>query len=180
MAIEVIAKIKQKNAQTFPLVDVEDLDPTQGAVADGELLKRSGSEVVGASGKIGEVPFGPIRIVLKKALPAATNNATLDDDWVYKSPWTNEAVRINNWYVRFESALAATATFELRKNGTVITGSSIVIAAAARDAAIDAFTETTLADADSLEVWQTVGNAEDIGGSAYIYGDQDVVTAVAY
>src|SRR3990172_7608729 len=87
------------------------------------------------SGKIGEVPWGPLRIVLKKALPAATNNASLDDDWVYKSPWTNEAVRINNWYIRFESNLAAQAIFELRKNGTVITGSSITVAASARDAA---------------------------------------------
>ena len=132
------------------------------------------------TGKVGEVPWGPLRMVLKKALPAATNNATLDDDWVYKSPWTNEVVRINNWYIRFESNLAANATFELRKNGTAITGSSITVNSGSRDAAIDAFTETTLADGDSLEVWQTAGNAEDIGGSAYIYGDQDVVAAVTY
>ena len=127
-----------------------------------------------------EAPWGPQRITLSKPLPAATNNASLDDDWVYKSPWTNEAVRISRWYVRFESNLAAAATFELRKNGTLITGASITVALGARDAAVDSFTETTLADGDSLEIWQTAGNAEDIGGSAYVYGDQDVVVAVTY
>ncbi len=132
------------------------------------------------SGKIGECPFGPIRIVLPKALPGATANATLDDDWSYQSPWTNEAQRISRWYVRFSSNLAAAATFELRKNGTLITGATFTVALGARDAAVDSFTETTLADDDSLEVWQTVGNAEDIGGSAYIYGDQDVVDVVSY
>lgn len=121
-----------------------------------------------------EAPVLGIRIPLKKALPAATNNATLDDDWVYKSPWTNEAVRISAWYIRFESNLAANATFELRKNGTAISGASITVNSSSRDAAIDTFTETILADGDSLEVWQTAGNAEDIGGSAFIYGDQDV------
>src|SRR3990167_7675656 len=45
MPVTVIAKLKQK-AGSFALIDVEDLDPTQGAVADGQLLKRSGSEVV--------------------------------------------------------------------------------------------------------------------------------------
>lgn len=117
-------------------------------------------------------------IALTKALPGATNNATLDDDYLYKKPYNVER-RINKWYIRFASALAATATFELRKNGTLITGAEIVIAASARDAAVDSFTETTLATDDYLEVWQTVGNAEDIGGKAYVYGDEDVVAAVS-
>ena len=151
---------------------------TSGRTADDHHTQSHGS--ADHSGKIGEAPWGPLRIPLTKALPAATNNASLDDDWVYKSPWTNEAVRISRWYIRFESNLAVEAKFELRKNGTVITGSEITVSAAARDAAIDSFTETTLADGDSLEVWQTAGNAEDIGGSAYVYGDQDVVGAVTY
>ena len=162
-------------------------DPHTGYTLSTELVTHEGSATAhpdhtdaAHTGKIGEVPWGPLRLVLKKALPAATNNATLDDDWVYKGPWTNEAVRINNWYIRFESNLAANATFELRKNGTAITGSSITVNSGSRDAAVDAFTETTLADGDSLEAWQTAGNAENIGGSAYVYGDQDVVAAVAY
>jgi len=117
-------------------------------------------------------------IALTKALPGATNNATLDDDYLYKKPYNVER-RINKWYIRFASALAATATFELRKNGTLITGAEIVIASSARDAAIDSFTETALSDGDYLEVWQTVGDAEDIGGKAYVYGDEDVVAAVS-
>ena len=131
------------------------------------------------TGIIGETTW-QLLLPLTKPLPAATNNATLDDDWLYKSIWTNEAIRINNWYIRFESNLAANATFQLKKNGTQITGAEITVSAAARDAAVDAFTETTLADGDVLEVVQTAGNAEDIGGKAYIYGDQDVVAAVTY
>lgn len=127
-----------------------------------------------------EVPWGPLRIALSKPLPAATNNATLDDDWAYKSPWTNEAVRISRWYVRFVSNLAANATFQLFKNGSQISGAEITVTSGNRDAAIDAFTEQTLADGDSLEVHQTAGDAEDIGGSAFVHGDQDVVVAVTY
>lgn len=47
MPIELIAKLKPKNSQTFPLIDVEDIDPTVGAVGDGQGLKRSGTEVIG-------------------------------------------------------------------------------------------------------------------------------------
>ena len=119
-----------------------------------------------------------IIIPLQKALPAATNNATRDDDYLYKKPY-NVARRINKWYIRFESVLAAEAIFELRKNGTVLTGSSITIAASARDAAIDSFTEVTLADGDSLECWQVGGNAEEIGGRATVFGDEDIVAAVS-
>jgi len=150
------------------------------AFSNGRLRQDStGTGVVGPP-QAHEVPWGPLGLVLMKPLPGATNNATLDDDWVYNSPWTNEAVRINNWRIRFESNLAANATFELRKNGTAIAGSSITVTAGTRTAAIDAFTETTLAQDDSLEVWQTVGGAENIGGSARVYGDQDVLASVSY
>ena len=155
--------------------------PTVDATHSGSAHHTQSHGDADHSGKLGEVPlFPPLRIVLSKPLPAATNNATLDDDWVYKSPWTNEAVRISRWYIRFVSNLAANATFQLFKNGSQITGAEIAIASGNRDASVDAFTELTLADGDSLEVHQTVGNAEDIGGSAYVYGDQDVVTEVAY
>lgn len=129
------------------------------------------------SGIVGETDY-QIRIALVKALPAATNNATLDDDWLYKKPY-NVAHRINKWYVRFESNLAANATFELRKNGTAITGASVTVSSGTRESSVDDFTETVLANGDSIEVWQTVGNAEDIGGSAYIFGDRDVVAVVS-
>lgn len=119
-----------------------------------------------------------ILIPLSDPLPAATNNATQDDDYLYKKPY-NAARRINKWYIRFESALAAEATFELRKNGTLITGAEITISSSARDAAIDSFTETILADGDYLEVWQTVGNAEAIGGRTYVYGDEDVMATIS-
>ena len=129
------------------------------------------------TGTIGERQV-EIVIPLKKALPGATNNATLDDDYLYKKPY-NVARRINKWYIRFESNLAAEAIFELRKNGTVLAGSSITIAASARDAAIDSFTEVALADGDSLEVFQTGGDAENVGGRATVYGDEDIVAVVS-
>lgn len=137
-------------------------------------------EIHGVSKHTGVVGERQVEILipLSDPLPAATNNATQDDDYLYKKPY-NSARRINKWYVRFESVLAATATFELRKNGTLITGASIAISASARDAAVDSFTETTLADGDYLEVWQTVGNAETIGGRAYVYGDEDVMTTIS-
>lgn len=138
------------------------------------------AEVHGSAGHTGKVGERQVEILipLSDPLPAATNNATQDDDYLYKKPY-NAARRINKWYVRFESVLAAAATFELRKNGTLITGASIAISASARDAAVDSFTETILADGDYLEVWQTVGNAEAIGGRAYIYGDEDVMSAIS-
>lgn len=153
------------------------LDQLAERVDDNEALAHAQSHgVADHSSIIGERQV-EIIIPLSKALPGATNNATLDDDYLYKKPY-NVARRINKWYIRFESNLAAQATFELRKNGTAITGASITVSAAARDATVDAFTETTLAADDSLEVWQTAGNAEDIGGRAYVYGDEDVVAAV--
>ena len=147
------------------------------APADAHHAQSHGASV--HSGKIGEVPI-TITIPLSKPLPSATANATLDDDWLYKSPWSNEAQRISRWYIRFESNLAANATFQLFENGSQITGAEIAITSGQRDGSVDSFTEVTLADGDSLEVHQTVGNAEDIGGRAYVYGDQDVVTAVTY
>ena len=152
-----------------------DLD-TNGA----SVVSAVHAAVHGVADHTGTVGERQVEIVipLKKALPAATNNATLDDDYLYKKPY-NVARRINKWYIRFESNLAAEAIFELRKNGTVLAGSSITIAAAARDAAIDSFTEVTLADGDSLEVFQTGGDAENVGGRATVYGDEDVVAAVS-
>jgi len=114
------------------------------------------------SGKIGEQQI-EIVIPLVEPLPAATANATLDDDYVYRQPYERVGRRINAWYVRLESNLAANATF--------------AILAGARDAAIDAFEEVALVSGDSLEVWQTVGNAESIGGKAHVYGNQDVLSA---
>jgi len=128
------------------------------------------------SGKIGEQQI-EIVIPLVEPLPAATANATLDDDYVYRQPYERVGRRINAWYVRLESNLAANATFQLRRNGTAITGATFAILAGARDAAIDAFEEVALVSGDSLEVWQTVGNAESIGGKAHVYGNQDVLSA---
>ncbi len=138
------------------------------------------TEVHGSAGHTGIIGERQVEILipLTNPLPSATANATQDDDYLYKKPY-NAARRINKWYIRFAAVLAAATTFELRKNGTLITGASIAISASARDATIDSFTETTLADGDYLEVWQTVGNAEAIGGRAYVYGDEDIMAAIS-
>lgn len=129
------------------------------------------------SGKIGEVPYVS-RLVLIKPVPAATANATLDDDDEYDSPWTNESVRVSRWKLRFEANV--TGTFELRKNGTAIAGSSVAISAA-RVSSMKVFdSEQTLVADDTIEVWITSGSEQNVGGSARVYGDQDVVAAVTY
>lgn len=132
------------------------------------------------TGKIGETAIvPPIRFVLKKPLPAATNPATLDGNWVYKKTG-NIDVRISRIRVRMEANVAATMAFTLYRNGLPISGAISSVSAGTREGSFVAFTEVALADNDILDVYQTTGSAEGIGGSAFVYGDQDVVAQVTY
>lgn len=178
MAIELIDKIKQKNAGTFPLVDVEDLDPTQGAVADGSLLKRSGSEIVGATGKIGETQF---EVNLPLSNPLIASARTDIEAYRNKKPY-NVDRRINKIYAVAASNVGGDCTFKLQKNGVDVTGATITIPSGAQvptSSTPVSFTEVTLADGDILTIVQTTARTDAINMTVYIYGDQDIVTVVS-
>lgn len=114
-----------------------------------------------------------IRIPLVKPLLGPTNNDTLDNAYCHRGLGT--ACLIDRWYIRFEANLSiSNATFELRKNGSAISGASITVNSGSSDAAVDTFTAVSLAEGDTLEVWQTAGGAETKGGSAYVIGVKEL------
>jgi hypothetical protein len=77
--VRVISKIKQKNDQEFPLIDVKDLDPTSGGVEDGQFLARVGTKVIGSD----LLNWEKVRVVAKTGgqYDTITKAITAANDW---------------------------------------------------------------------------------------------------
>jgi len=200
MPVTVIAKIQQSSG-SFKLIDIADLEAAgnwkllyiDGSAevvelalgADGTFLQANGVAAAPTFAALvaGDIPTVQTDLELRIPLanPIVASAATQLEDWIHKKPY-NVGHRINKLYARAASNVGGDVTFKLQKNGTDITSATITIPSGARiptSATPVAFTEADLADADVITVVQTTARTDAINISIYIYGDRDVVSAVA-
>lgn len=130
------------------------------------------------TGKVGEAPL-EIKFALKNPLAAGDNRAALDYRW---NQMGSSGRRISKVYARARDNLDTNTTFQLKKNGAVVSGATVTIPASARVPSPDqptSFTEVVLSPGDVLDVTENAGGStQQIAVDFDVLGDQDVVAEV--